>query len=86
MRFRFWVLALFCGVQLCLAGPLQAEEPQWITSGKDGANRVHLYFFWSPSYPLCREARPWIEVTVRNNLFRPDVFGWDEMEERTSDL
>ncbi len=68
MRFRFRVPALLCGLLFCLAAPLlSAQEPLWLTRGENGANQVHLYFFWSPTCPHCREARPVIEAMAQDN-------------------
>jgi thiol-disulfide isomerase/thioredoxin len=66
MRFR--VLALFCGLLFFLAAPpIPAQEPVWLTQGETGTNQVHLYFFWSPACPHCREARPVIEAMAQDN-------------------
>ncbi len=62
-----WIRGLLCGLILCLAAPLQAQEPIWLTPGEDGASQVHLYFFWSPTCPHCQKARPVIEAMARDN-------------------
>ncbi len=36
-------------------------EPIWLSEDADGAARVHLYLFWSPTCPHCGEARKFIE-------------------------
>jgi thiol-disulfide isomerase/thioredoxin len=59
--------ALFCGLALCLAIPLSAQQSQWLTRGEGGVSRVHLYFFWSSTCPHCREALPVIETMAREH-------------------
>ncbi len=67
ISYESWVRSLLCGLFLCLAAPLHAQEPVWLTPGEDGTSRVHLYFFWSPTCPHCQKARPVIEAMARDN-------------------
>jgi thiol-disulfide isomerase/thioredoxin len=41
-------------------------EAIWLSQGNDGP-LVHLYFFWSPTCPHCREARPVIETLAQSH-------------------
>jgi thiol-disulfide isomerase/thioredoxin len=44
-----------------VAGSARADAPIWRERDEHGEARVHLYFFWTPSCPHCREARPVVE-------------------------
>ncbi len=46
---------------LLSAAAYSQAEPLWISEDANGATRVHLYIFWSPTCPHCSEARRFIE-------------------------
>lgn len=59
-------LILFALMILSLANAVATEEPVWL-SQENGSEKVHLYFFWSPTCPHCREARPVIETMAQRH-------------------
>lgn len=69
------MLAVFVLLMLAvMPGHVAADtgEPAWVTTGPDGATRVHLYFFWSEKCPHCIRAHPFVTSL-------PEKYAWLEV-------